>query len=66
MGAIPNAGPFFELSIENDGISKQAKTLYLPRLETEDGAVAIPYRPGWGVRIREDWFSGAERQVSEA
>jgi len=66
MGAIHNAGPFFELSIEPGGIAKQAAELYQPFLETKDGAVAIPDGPGWGVEFRQDWLSGADHQVSEA
>jgi L-alanine-DL-glutamate epimerase-like enolase superfamily enzyme len=66
MGAIPNAGPFFELSIESSNVAKQARTLYRPVLETIDGKVAIPNGPGWGVEFRQQWLEQAEHQVSLA
>jgi L-alanine-DL-glutamate epimerase-like enolase superfamily enzyme len=64
MGAIKNAGPFFELSIENDDISRQARELYAPQLETKEGAVAIPEGPGWGVDFRREWLEDCNYQVS--
>ena len=62
LGAIPNAGPHMEFSIEptawTDG-------LYEPALKVADGKVAIPDGPGWGVTIRPKWLESAERKVSE-
>jgi L-alanine-DL-glutamate epimerase-like enolase superfamily enzyme len=62
LGAIPNAGPHMEFSIEptawTDG-------LYEPALKVVDGKVAIPDGPGWGVTINPKWLESAERKVSE-
>jgi L-alanine-DL-glutamate epimerase-like enolase superfamily enzyme len=62
LGAIPNAGPHMEFSIEptawTDG-------LYEPGLKVVDGKVAIPDGPGWGVTISPKWLESAERKVSE-
>lgn len=61
MGAIPNAGPYVEFSIEptawTDG-------LYSPAFEVRDGCVAIPSGPGWGVSINPAWLAAAEYAIS--
>jgi len=44
MGAIPNAGPYIEFSIEP---TPWAEGLYAPALEVREGKVAIPDGPGW-------------------
>lgn len=62
MGALPNAGPHVEFSIESQGWIGE---FYFPRLEVKDGCVQIPDGPGWGVEINPDWLARAERQVSE-
>jgi L-alanine-DL-glutamate epimerase-like enolase superfamily enzyme len=62
MGAIPNAGPHIEFSIEPRAWTEG---LYSPALEVRDGAVQIPGGPGWGVEINTEWLAAAERQVSE-
>ena len=61
MGAIPNAGPFVEYTIES---GEWWKDLYHPQPEVREGRVAIPAGPGWGVTINPDWLAKAERQVS--
>lgn len=63
MGAIENAGPYVEFSIEPN---EWAGELFSPRLEAVDGKVQIPEGPGWGVEINEDWLAEADRQTSEA
>ncbi len=63
MGAIPNAGPHFEFSIEE---TPWTQGLYRPALEVHDGQVMIPQGPGWGVEVNPEWLARAERQVSEA
>ncbi|MHB9032009.1 MAG: mandelate racemase/muconate lactonizing enzyme family protein [Anaerolineae bacterium] len=62
MGAIPNAGPWFEFSIENNSFAWE---MYSPRLQVVDGMVPIPEGPGWGVQIHQDWLEKSTRQVSE-
>lgn len=59
---IPNAGRFFEYSIEPN---EWAREIYAPNLEVKDGSVMIPEAPGWGVTILPGWLAAAERQVSE-
>ena len=50
MGAIENAGPSVEFSIEPNS--------YYP---WQEGL----FDPGWGVEINPDWLNRATRQVSE-
>jgi L-alanine-DL-glutamate epimerase-like enolase superfamily enzyme len=61
MGAIPNAGPYVEFSIEP---TPWTDNLYTPALEVRDGQVYIPDGPGWGVRINPDWLAAAEHCAS--
>jgi len=62
LGAIPNAGPYLEFSIEPAGWTKD---IYYPGLEVRDGRVAIPDGPGWGVTVNPSWLAAAKRQISE-
>jgi len=62
MGAIPNAGPHIEFSIEP---TSWTEGLYTPALEVRDGKVDIPSGPGWGVEISPAWLEGSEYAVSE-
>jgi len=62
MGAIPNAGPHVEFSIEP---TSWTEGLYTPALEVRDGKVDIPSGPGWGVEISPAWLEGSEYAVSE-
>jgi L-alanine-DL-glutamate epimerase-like enolase superfamily enzyme len=62
LGAIPNAGPYMEFSIEP---TNWTKDLYHPLPEVHDGKVAIPDGPGWGVTINQAWLTTAERNISE-
>lgn len=61
MGAIPNAGPHVELSIEP---SPWTEGVYDPPLRVVDGRVAVPEGPGWGVALRKDWLGRTTRRVS--
>lgn len=62
MGAIPNAGPHVEFSIEpNDWVAD----LFAPALEVVDGKVMIPDAPGWGVTINPEWLAKSNYQISE-
>jgi L-alanine-DL-glutamate epimerase-like enolase superfamily enzyme len=62
MGAIANAGPYVEFSIEPTAWSDG---LFTPELEVRDGKVQIPEGPGWGVTINPDWLEAAEYRKSE-
>jgi L-alanine-DL-glutamate epimerase-like enolase superfamily enzyme len=66
MGALPNAGPYVEFSIEpNESYYPWQEGLYDPVPRIRDGMVLIPEGPGWGVTIRQDWLDRADYQVSE-
>lgn len=65
MGAIENAGPYVEFSIEGTDYYPWEPGLYDPVLVTKDGKVQIPEGPGWGVEIRKDWLEKAQYQKSE-
>lgn len=67
MAAAPNAGEFFEFSIEWDAaVNKVSAEMYAPQLEVKDGRVGVPEGPGWGVRIDPAWLESATRRVSAA
>jgi L-alanine-DL-glutamate epimerase-like enolase superfamily enzyme len=65
MGAIPNAGPYVEFSIETTEYYPWQAGLYTPVLTAQEGKVEIPPGPGWGVRINTDWLEKATYQISE-
>ncbi len=65
MGAIANAGPYVEFSIEGLDYYPWQDGLFAPALEARDGKVAIPEGPGWGVEINPAWLEAAEHQISE-
>ena len=65
MGAIENAGPYVEFSIEGPDYYPWQEGLYDPFLVAEDGKVQIPDGPGWGIEINEAWLASANREVSE-
>ncbi len=65
MGAIENAGPYVEFSIEGPDYYPWQEGLYNPVLKAYDGKVQIPDGPGWGVEINEAWLAGAKHQISE-
>ncbi len=62
MGAIPNAGPHVEFTIEKD---QWNGALFQPALEVRQGKVQIPASPGWGVTVNREWLDKARRQVTE-
>ncbi|GAB4441170.1 MAG: mandelate racemase/muconate lactonizing enzyme family protein [Anaerolineae bacterium] len=64
MGAIDNAGPYVEFSIEGPDYYPWQEGLFSPAFQVRDGMVQIPAGPGWGVEINPDWLAGATRQVS--
>lgn len=65
LGAVENAGPYVELSIEPAADYPWQEGLFSPALEVHDGRVAIPDAPGWGVEVAPDSLARAERRVSE-
>lgn len=65
MGAIENAGPYVEFSIEGPDYYPWQEGLYAPTLVAEAGKVRIPSGPGWGVEINPTWLAAAAYQKSE-
>lgn len=65
MGAIDNAGPYVEFSIEGEDYYPWQDGLFTPALVAKDGKVQIQDAPGWGVEISKDWLSKATYQKSE-
>jgi L-alanine-DL-glutamate epimerase-like enolase superfamily enzyme len=63
-GAIENAGPFVEFSIETSDYYPWQDGLFDPPLIARDGKVQIPDGPGWGVEINPSWLEHADRSVS--
>jgi len=62
MGAISNAGPHVEFSVEP---TPWATGIYVPALEVVDGQVMIPDGPGWGVEINQAWLEKADYQITQ-
>ncbi|MDH3230014.1 MAG: mandelate racemase/muconate lactonizing enzyme family protein [Alphaproteobacteria bacterium] len=66
LGAIPNAGPYLEFSIEGADYYPWQEDLFRGSpYRVDDGKVTIPDTPGWGVEISPDWLAGARHQISE-
>ena len=65
MGAIQNAGPYVEFSIEGADYYPWDRGLYEPVLIARDGKVQIPDGPGWGVELNQAWLNQASYQKSE-
>ena len=66
MGALPNAGPYVEFSIEGPDYYPWQYGLFDPGFEIKEGRVRIPDGPGWGVEINPDWLARASYRKSEA
>ena len=66
LKAIPNAGPYLELSIEGEDYYPWQQDLFLDNpFAIENGCITISEKPGWGVDINPNWINSAEYQVSE-
>jgi L-alanine-DL-glutamate epimerase-like enolase superfamily enzyme len=65
MGALPNAGPYVEFSIEGADYYPWQEGLFSPPFQIEDGKVRIPDGPGWGVEVNRDWIANAAYRKSE-
>ena len=64
VGAIANAGPYVELSIEPSDYCPWQDGIFEPDLTVHAGAVQIPEGPGWGVEISRGWLARAEHASS--
>ena len=61
LGAIPNAGPYLELSIEGPDYYPWQEGLFRgDPFAVDGGHVQIPEAPGWGVEISPDWLERAQ------
>ncbi len=65
LGAIENAGPYLEFSIEEADYYPWQYGLFKQEIVAKNGCVQIPEGPGWGIDVREDWLARAKYQVSE-
>ena len=65
MGAIENAGPYVEFSIEQEDYYPWQYGIYDPMPVAVDGKVQIPEGPGWGIEIQQDWLDRSHYQISE-
>ena len=66
LKAIPNAGPYLELSIEAEDYYPWQQNLFLDDpFAVENGCVSVTDKPGWGVNINPEWLNTANYQVSE-
>jgi L-alanine-DL-glutamate epimerase-like enolase superfamily enzyme len=65
LAAIPNAGPYLELSIEGPDECPWQDGLFVDDpCGVEDGLVRVPDAPGWGVEVSPAWLARATRTVS--
>ena len=64
MGAIENAGPYVEFSIEGADYYPWQYDIYEPALVAVDGKVQIPDAPGWGVEINPVFLEKTKHQIS--
>jgi len=64
MGALENAGPYVEFSIEGNDYYPWQEGIYNPALVVKDGKVKIPDGPGWGIEINPDFLEKSKFQIS--
>ncbi len=65
LGAIENAGPYVEFSIEEEDYYPWQYDIYDQLPVAKDGKVQIPEGPGWGITVRPEWLEKATYQISE-
>jgi L-alanine-DL-glutamate epimerase-like enolase superfamily enzyme len=66
LKAIPNAGPYLELSIEGEDYYPWQQDLFLDNpFKIENGCVTVTDKPGWGIDINPEWLNNSEYQVSD-
>ena len=66
LTAIPNAGPYLELSIEGPDYYPWQEGLFRnPPYDVDGGTVRIPDGPGWGVEIEPKWLAKSRYASSE-
>jgi len=66
MGALANAGPYVEFSIEPDeGYYPWQAGIFDPAPLVRDGRVAIPDGAGWGIEVRPAWLEASRHRLSD-
>ena len=66
LKAIPNAGPYLELSIEGADYYPWQQDLFLDNpFVVQNGYVNVTDNPGWGININPEWLNSADYKVSE-
>ena len=65
MGAIENAGPYVELSIEEADYYPWQYGVYDELPVARDGKVEVPAGPGWGITVRPEWLANSTHEISE-
>lgn len=64
--AIPNAGKYLELSIEEEDYYPWQYGLFRSDpFRVVNGRIAVPDEPGWGVEIDGEWLRRSAYQISE-
>jgi L-alanine-DL-glutamate epimerase-like enolase superfamily enzyme len=66
VGALPNAGPYVEFSIEGPDYYPWQEGLFSPTLVAANGQVQVPQGPGWGVEVNPAWLARARYQASRS
>lgn len=67
LRAIPNAGPYLELSIEEADYYPWQYGIYRSDpYRVDAGTVEVTDAPGWGVELEEGWLGRADYRVSDA
>ena len=65
LGAIANAGPYLEYSIEGPDYYPWQQNLFRgDPFAVQRGHASIPADPGWGVEINPQWLAGASYAAS--
>jgi L-alanine-DL-glutamate epimerase-like enolase superfamily enzyme len=64
MCAIPNPGPYLELSIEAADYYPWQYGLLDRPIEIADGRLAAPAEPGWGIEPDPAWLASATRRIT--
>ena len=62
QAVLPNAGPFMEFSVEDAPWTDELFST--DPFSVEDGQIAVPDQPGWGVEISHAWLDRAEYRES--
>ena len=65
LGAIPNAGPYLEFSIEEADYYPWQYGLFRQEIVAKNGCVQIPEGPGWGIDVNPAWLEESKYQKSE-